>query len=67
MTTSRKKTVRTVYVQHTFREVVFTTTVKAESIEEALTIARDMNVSDVLNNDPEWIDGRTEVTGVFES
>lgn len=67
MTTSKSKAVRTIYVQSTFREVIFSHTVKAESLEEALTIARGMNVSEVLDNSPEWIDGQTEVTGVYES
>lgn len=68
MTTSRKKTaLRPFYLQHTFSEVVFTTRVQAESLEEATAKGRDMNVSDVLDSDPEWIDGRTAVTGVFEN
>lgn len=42
------------------------TTVKATSLEEAITKGKDINTWNLFAKDITWIDGRLEVTGVYK-
>lgn len=68
MATAKKKIGKPVYLQFHFDGVILTTTVKADSIEEALAIGQGMRLTDVIDlNGADWMDGDVRVSGVYES
>ena len=46
-------------------KLVTTLDLRADSLEEAITKAREYSVKDLVEFDSDYIDGEVEVTGVF--
>lgn len=60
-----RKKFKTFNVQFTLTSAMFTTEVRAETMEEALAEARTYSIGELLNDGVEYIDWEGAISGVY--
>lgn len=60
-----RKKLKTFNVQYTLTNAIFTTEVRAETLEEAMAEARTYSIGELLNDGVEYCDWDGSITGIY--